>query len=196
MTDEQQAETAEKRGHLKGRKPKPPPVRRDSVHRGPHGYGDRDPLPEAFTHSPYEPSSIFDIDRDILDAIRNDHGVELLWVTTEVAGKPFPMFLSQRLKNHGQVVEGRNVFGGKIAHLCNAEGRYVRENMVLVAMPVEVCEMSRAYERRQAKEAISRMQASHRSEGVPVTGGNEEAARKQNFHKRSYAPFERDRVPD
>src|SRR6516165_10575879 len=185
MTDEQTGETPTKRP--RGRPPKH--VQRGPLRQPMRSGGDFDPLPEAFTHSPYEPSSIFDIDRDILDAIRSDHGVELIWVTTEVAGKPFPMFLSQRLKNHGQVVEGRNVFGGKIAHLCNAEGRYVRENSILVAMPVEVAEMSRAYERRKAREAVLQMQASHKLEGIPgvsMPGGNDPAARAKNVHRQSY----------
>jgi hypothetical protein len=191
MTDETQAETSKRppgrpKGSTTKRHVKQPPPRRH----------DFDPLPETFTHSPYEPTSVFEIDRDTLKAIKDDHGVELIWVTTEVAGKEFPFFLTQRLKNHGQVVEGRNVFGGKISHLCNAEGRYVRENAILVAMPVEVCEMSRAYERRKAKEAISQMQASHKLEGIPgisMPGGNDPVARTRNTHRQSYEPTN---VPD
>jgi hypothetical protein len=192
MSNAEQAE-APKRAPGRPRKA-PRHVVREPVHQGTHG-GDEFSFSSA-TYSPYEPTSVFEIDRDILDAIRTDHGIELVWVTTDVAGKPFPDFLSQRLKNHGQVVQGRNVFGGKIAHLCNKEGRYVRENSVLVAMPIEMVEACRAHERRKARAQVDNNQRSHSLEGVPVEGGSEEAARKQNFHKRSYEPFRPEKIPD
>jgi hypothetical protein len=78
MTDEQQAETTEKRGRPKGsrNKPKPPPVRREPLHIGAHRGDDdgQDPL-DNFEYRPFEQENPLAIDPEIVRGIERDWGI-------------------------------------------------------------------------------------------------------------------------
>jgi hypothetical protein len=195
MTDDQQAETP-KRGRPRGStsKPKPPPVRRDSVHRGPHrgphyddGHGD---LLENFEYRPFEARDALAIDADTVRSVRDEWGYSLLWVCFESLGRPFPELVNARKANgYAEVVRGN--FGGSLDHLADRDGRMVKEGLVLMARPTQIEEMARQHDKRAAKAAVENMRRSHRDEGlsgISMPEGNSAAARVRNVHKTSYEP--------
>jgi hypothetical protein len=196
-TDEQQTETTEKRGPGRPRgsskRVKPPPVRRDSVHRGPHhhaaddGQGD---ILEGFEYRPYEQENVLAIDPDIVRGIERDWGYSLLWVCFEANGKPFPNLVSARRRN-GYADVHRGNFGGALDHLCDRDGNIVREGLRLMARPVEIQRMAEQHDKRAAKAAVDHMKASHQSEGLNVSmpgGGDHPSALRQNRHRSTFEP--------
>jgi hypothetical protein len=195
MSD-QQSETAEKRspGRPKGSKtkPKPPPVRRDPVHRGAHRGDDdgQDPL-DNFEYRPFEQENPLSIDADIVRGIEKDWGYSLLWVAYEVNGKPFPQLVSARQRNgYAPVTKGN--FNGLLDFLCDKRDGGIRhEGLMLMARPCEIQRQADAYEKRAARAAVENMRRSHAEEGVSgvsMPGGNDPAARSKNVHRQSYEP--------
>lgn len=194
MSDEQQATETPKRGRPRGptSKPKPPPVRRDSVHRGPHyddGYGER---VENFEFTPFEATNPLSIDPDVVRSIRDEYGFVLMWVVHECAGKPFPDLVNARKRNGFAEVRAEN-FGGALRHMADKSGRIAKEGLVLMARPSQIEAKARAHDARMAKEAIDHMKASHASEGVPVAGGDHPSALSKNRHRQTFEPL---KVPD
>jgi hypothetical protein len=195
MSDEQaDTETSAKRqpGRPRGAKIKPPPVRRDPVHRGVHHRAaddGQDPL-ENFEYRPYEQENVLAIDPDIVRGIERDWGFSLLWVCFEANGKPFPQLVSARRRNgYADVVRGN--FGGALDHLCDRDGNIVREGLRLMARPVEIQRMAEQHDKRAAKAAVDHMKASHQSEGLNVSmpgGGDHPSALRENRHRSTFEP--------
>ena len=189
MSD-QQAETAEKRrpGRPSKAKPKRPPV-----HKGPHdddGYGDRI---EQYEFIPFESHDKFYIDRDTVKAFERDYGRRLMWVALECMGKPLDDFVAARRRNHWEEMPSRQAGGpGIFDYLGVRDGVVKVENMVLMHQPIEVNEKARAYEKRQADNAITNMRRSHAEtgvDGVSMPGGAEHpSALQKNRHRTSYEP--------
>jgi hypothetical protein len=195
MSDEQQAETTEKRGRPKGSrdKPKPPPVRRDPVHRGAHHRADddgQDPL-DGFEYRPYTQDNPLSIDPDIVRGIERDWGYSLLWVCYENCGKPTPNLVSARQKNgYAPVTKGN--FGGALDFMCDKHDGGIRhEGLMLMARPTQIQRMAEAHDKRAAKAAVDHMKASHQVEGLNVSmpgGGDHPSALRQNRHRSTFEP--------
>jgi hypothetical protein len=198
MTDPE-TETPEKRGpgRPKGSRSagRQPPQR--GVHRG--SYSSDAPAVRVVSYQPYEPKSTTDIPTDIVQEIWDFYDGHLQWVAFEAAGKPTPEWVTARQKN-GFVDVRRGDFDGKLDYLCNADGRAVVGGLVLMCRPREYEDQARSYEKRKATRAIEQMKASHAEQGasgITMPGGAEhETALRGNRHKRSYVPYERDRIPD
>jgi hypothetical protein len=192
-----QTEATEKRspGNPRGpkTKPKPPPVRRDPVHRGAHrGDADgQDPL-DNFEYRPFEQENALAIDPEIVRGIRDDWGYCLLWVCYEVTGRPFPQLVNARQRNgYAPVTKGN--FGGCLDYLTDKHDGGIRhEGLMLMARPVEIEHMAKAHDKRAAKAAIENMRRSHAEEGVSgvtIPGGNDPAALRQNRHRQTFEPL-------
>jgi hypothetical protein len=191
MSDEQQAETP-KRGRPRGstsKRVKPPPARRDSVHRGPHYNDGQDPL-ENFEYRPYEQENVLAIDPEIVRGIEKEWGFSLLWVCFECNGKPFPNLVSARRRNgYSDVVKGN--FNGALDHLCDRDGNIIREGLRLMARPTSIQRLAEAHDKRAARGAIENMRRSHAEEGlsnISMPEGNSGSALRQNRHRTSYEP--------
>jgi hypothetical protein len=189
MTDEQQTETeTPKRG-----RPKRSKTKREPLHQGPHyddGYGDRI---EKYEFIPFESHDKFYIDRDTVKAFERDYGRRLMWVALECMGKPLDDFVAARRRNHWEEMPSRQAGGpGIFDYLGVRDGVVKVENMVLMHQPIEVNEKARAYEKRQADNAITNMRRSHAEtgvDGVSMPGGAEHpSALQKNRHRTSYEP--------
>src|SRR6516165_11666219 len=134
MTDELETETSEKRGPGRPRKRS---AKRQPVHKGAHPADDgQDPLGN-FEYRPFEQESVLAIDPEICHSIEKEWGYSLLWVCFECNGKPFPQLVSARRRNGYSDVRKGN-FGGALDHLCDKDGRIVREGLMLMARPIEI----------------------------------------------------------
>jgi hypothetical protein len=189
MSNEQADETTAKRppGRPKGAKTKRS-TERAPVHKGAHSSDDdgQDPL-DGFEYRPYEQDNPLSIDPDIVRGIEREWGYSLLWVCFECNGKPFPNLVSARKRN-GYAEVRRGNFGGALDHLCDKDGRIVREGLVLMARPMEIQRMAVAHDVRAAKAAIENMRRSHAEEGVPVEGGDHPSALAKNRHRQNFEP--------
>jgi hypothetical protein len=184
MSDEQ-TETP-KRG-----RPRKRTVKREPIHRGPHGGDDdaQDPL-DNFEYSPFEARDALAIDPDIVRGIRDEWGYSLLWVCFESLGRPYPELVNARKRNGYSEVKKGN-FGGCLDHLADRDGRLVKEGLVLMARPNQIEEMARRHDTRAAKAAIENMRRSHAEEGlsnISMPEGNSGSALRQNRHKSTFEP--------
>ena len=195
MSDQQSEPATEKRGRPKGSrdKPKPPPVRRDPVHRGAHHRAaddGQDPL-DNFEYRPYEQDNPLSIDPDIVRSVERDWGFSLLWVCYENCGKPTPNLVSARIKN-GYAPVKRGNFDGALDHMCDKHDGGIRhEGLMLMARPIEIQRMAEAHDKRAARGAIENMRRSHAEEGlsnISMPEGNSGSALRQNRHRTSYEP--------
>jgi hypothetical protein len=196
MTDEQtssEAPATKRPGRPRGTTKKRNAVR-EPVHQG-RGHDDgQDPL-ENFEYRPFEAQDVLAIDHDTVRSIRDEWGFSLLWVMYETMGKPFPDRVNWRKRNgYAEIHKGN--FGGLLDHLCDKDGRIVKEGLVLMARPVQIQRMAEAHDKRAAKEAVTQMQKSHMTDGVDVSmpdGGRHPSALAKNRHQQSFEPL---KVPD
>jgi hypothetical protein len=186
---EQQTETTEKRspGRPKGAKTKRP-VRREPVHRGPHG-GDEEPdLNPRYEFYPHEARDRFHIPKDVTDSIEADWGQKLMWIALECLGKENE-FVATRRRNQWEEVR-KGDFEGQFDHFGIKDGIVRIENLALFRQPIEISRKAVDWERRQAAAAITNMRRSHAETGVdniPMPGGaSHPSARAQNRHKTSW----------
>jgi len=192
MTDELETETPTKRGRPRGstsKRVKPPPVRRDSVHRGPHYDDGQDPL-DNFEYRPFEARDALAIDADTVRSIRDEYGFSLLWVCFESLGRPYPELVNAR-KANGYAEVHRGNFGGSLDHLADRDGRMVKEGLVLMARPTQIERVAKAYDKRAAEAAITNMRRSHAEEGlsnISMPGGDHPSALRSNRHKQAFEP--------
>jgi hypothetical protein len=71
--------------------------------------------------------------------------------------------------------------------------------LILMCRPRGYEEQARSYEKRKAARNIEQMKQSHAEQGIDVPmpqGGQHESALRQNRHKQTYVPYERDRIPE
>src|SRR5262249_11846156 len=91
-------------------------------------------------------------------------------------------------------------FDHKLAYLAGPDGRIVVGGLILMCRPRQYEEQARAYEKRKAALNIEQMKQSHAErgvDGVSMPGGAEhESALRQNRHRQSYVPYEKERVPE
>ena len=179
--------TSEKRGPGRPRKRS---AKRQPVHKGAHPADDgQDPLGN-FEYRPFEQESVLAIDPEICHSIEKEWGYSLLWVCFECNGKPFPQLVSARRRNGYSDVRKGN-FGGALDHLCDKDGRIVREGLMLMARPIEIQRMAEAHDARAARAAVENMRRSHADEGVSgisMPEGNNAAARAKNRHRQTFEP--------
>jgi hypothetical protein len=169
---------------------------REPLHGGDPDH-DVDPI-AGFEFKPYEAKSSQHIDREIIDAIERDYGYSLLWVTYEVAGKPFPEFVIARQRNRFARVTRGN-FGGLLDHMTDKDGVITVQGSVLMGRPVQIETMARKHDKRQARAAIDQMKNSHQTQGVDVPmpgGGSNPQALAHNRHRQSFEPFRADDIPE
>jgi hypothetical protein len=197
MSNEQEADTTEKRGP--GR-PKRQPVhrglRREPLHRGPRndaGYGDRI---EKYEFHPYEAQDKFYIPKDVIDSIERDWGQALMWMALEIMGKPNE-FIPGRRRNQWEEVRAGD-FEGQFDHFGIKDGIIRIEGMALFRQPIEIHRKARAYDKRQADAPIRDNIRKHSEtgvDGITMPGGGEHpSARAQNRIRTSYEPGPR--IPD
>jgi hypothetical protein len=157
---------------------------------------DIDPI-AGFEFKPYEAKSSQHIDREIIQAIERDYGYSLLWVTYEVAGKPFPEFVIARQRNRFAKVKRGN-FGGLLDHMCDRDDLVTVTGSVLMGRPIQIETMARKYDKRMAKHAVEQMKTSHKTQGVdvPMPGANTPETLARNRHRQSFEPFRADDIPD
>jgi hypothetical protein len=193
---DEQAETTEKRspGRPKGAKtkPKPPPVRREPLHRGAHRGLQSDTALVDYVYNPDLPSSPFDIDPTIIAGIWRDYEFAVEWHVQEVAGKVMDRYITQRARNRWAPVRKGN-FGGALDHLCDRDGYVRREGQLLEGLPIQFYKVAKAHQKHAADDAPAQMKRSHAIEGVPVEGGRHESALRHNKHRQT---FEKIDIPE
>ena len=187
MTDEQQTETeTPKRG-----RPKRSKTKREPLHQGPHyddGYGDRI---EKYEFHPFEAHDKFHVSRDDTEGYRLNTGRVLMWVARECMGKALDDYWAARIRNQWDHVRAGED-GGRFDRLGIKDGVIAVENIFLMSQPEEINRKARAYEKRQADNAITNMRRSHAEtgvDGVSMPGGAEHpSALQKNRHRTSYEP--------
>jgi hypothetical protein len=177
------------------REPLRPPLR-EPLHGGDPD-NDIDPV-SGFEFTPYEAKSSQHIDHEIIQAIERDYGYSLLWVTTEIAGKPYPEFVISRQRNRFARVKRGN-FGGLLDHMCDRDGLVTVLGAVLMGRPMQIEMMARKHDKRMAKHAVEQMKSSHKTDGlagVTMPEGNSPAALAKNRHRQTFEPFRADDIPE
>jgi hypothetical protein len=189
---EQQTETP-KRGP--GR-PKKRNAVREPLRKPVHSGRDDDPdRIEKYEFHPFEAHDKFHVSRDDTEGYRLNTGRVLMWVARECMGKALDDYWAARIRNQWDHVRAGED-GGRFDRLGIKDGVIAVENIFLMSQPEEINRKARAYEKRQANAAVTRMRESHATEGIDVPmpgGGAHESALRQNRHRSSY---EKSQIPD
>jgi hypothetical protein len=196
MTDEANTETL-KRGRPRGTsKVKPPPIRREPVHRGPHGGGEEPFHNPNYEFYPHEARDKFYIPKDITDAIERDWEQKLVWFALEIMGKPNEFLPGHRRNQWEEVRKGD--FEGQFDHFGIKDGIVCVERVALFRQPIQITRKAVAYRERQAAAPIIGMRQKVSAQGVDnITmpgGAQHESALRHNRLKTTYEPGPK--IPD
>jgi hypothetical protein len=148
---------------------------------------------DEFEYQPFENNNPLHIDDDTVRNIEHEYGYPLQWCVESCLGQPQDEVMSSHRKNKFQEIH-KGSFGGALDYLCDREGRVSKGGLVLMARPVEVTRIARAYEKKAARGAIDDMRRKHSDQGVDVSmpdGGRDPVARQHNRHASSY-----ERIPE